>query len=109
MGGADKGVSSLVPAEMDKNVALLMIAGLIGCVGLMANVKGYQSVSVSAIASIGSYASVPMAYAIQVFFFKDAPDPLSIVGATLIVCTNVKAIAEKYYEDKLASEKLDSG
>lgn len=108
--GADEGgISSLVPAELDKNVALLMIAGLIGCVGLMANVKGYQSVSVSAIASIGSYASVPMAYAIQIFFFNDAADPLSILGATLIVCTNVKAIAEKYYEDKLASEKLEAG
>lgn len=107
--GADAGVSTLVPAEMDKNVALLVLAGLIGCVGLMANVKGYQSVSVSAIASIGSYASVPMAYAIQVFFFKDAADPLSIIGATLIVCTNIKAIAEKYTEDKLESEKLESG
>mmetsp|Transcript_42575 Transcript_42575/g.121354 ORF Transcript_42575/g.121354 Transcript_42575/m.121354 type:complete len:93 (+) Transcript_42575:3-281(+) len=62
----------------------------------MTNVKGYQTVSVAAVASIAGYSSVPLGYLMQVLVFGDLPDALSVVGASLILCTNVGVSWSKY-------------
>merc|ERR1712070_265683 len=90
---------------MDHNVALLVLAGVIGWAGLMANVKGYQSVSVAAIASIAGYVAVPLGYAIQVVIFNTPMDALSAVGAALILTTNITAIVQKHLEQRQVEEK----
>jgi EamA domain-containing membrane protein RarD len=109
LGAGDEGMGSLLPTEMNHNVALLVLAGAIGWAGLLANVKGYQSVSVSAIASIAGYVAVPLGYVIQVFIFAQPIDILSAIGAALIVFTNIYAIAQKHLEQKEEARKLEEG
>lgn len=92
--------TSLLPDQIDCNLGLLVLAGIIGWVGLLCNVKGYQSVSVSAVASIAAYASVPLGYTLQVVLFGEMPDAMSAAGAILIVCTNVAVILAKYRASK---------
>jgi len=99
--GAEKvSMSSLLPTHLDENVILLVLAGVIGWAGLLANVKGFQSVSVLAYAAVAGYAAVPLGYAIQVLVFKDKLDVLSTLGAGLIVVTNVSVIISKYLQEK---------
>lgn len=105
LGAGDGGAFSVLPAAMDHNVALLVLAGVIGWAGLIANVKGYQSVSVAAIASIAGYVAVPLGYAIQVVIFNEPIDALSAVGAALIVFTNITAILQKHLEQRQVEEK----
>jgi len=86
-----------VPTELDVNTFLVCIAALLGWVGLMSNVVGYQSVSVAAVASIAGYASVPMGYLLQVVVFGQMPDIMSVAGALLILVTNVVASVARIY------------
>lgn len=99
------GSGSILPDQIDRNLMLLIIAGVIGWLGLMCNVKGYQSVSVAAIASIAAYVSVPLGYTLQVVVFGEQLDALSAAGAALIVCTNLTVIAYKYRAAKAEMEK----
>jgi len=94
--------SSLFPEGIDRNFLLLVAAGTIGFAGLLCNIKGYQGVSVAAIASIAAYSSVPLGYTIQVVVFNEVFDVMSAAGATLIVCTNVFAILSR-----LAAERKE--
>jgi len=94
--GAHGPGTSLLPSTLDRNCGLVLLAAVIGWFGLMSNVRGYQSVSVAAVASIAGYSSVPLGYALQVLVFGDVPDAWSAVGATLILCTNVGASWSKY-------------
>merc|ERR1719502_1183551 len=87
---------SIVPDRMDRSLGLLVLAGIIGWAGLLCNVRGYQSVSVAAVASIAAYVSVPLGYIIQVVVFDEVFDKWSAAGATIIVCTNVTSIVAKY-------------
>jgi uncharacterized membrane protein len=108
--GAEKvSLVSLLPTHLDENVALLILAGVIGWAGLLANVKGFQVVSVLAYAAVAGYAAVPLGYAIQVLVFKDNVDMLSTSGAALIVGTNVTAIVSKYLQEKEDERKLGLG
>lgn len=99
--------NSILPPGIDRNFLLLVVAGCIGWAGLLANIKGYQGVSVAAIASIASYSSVPLGYTIQVVVFGNVPDIMSVAGASLVICTNVFAILSKRAADKtLEQEQL---
>jgi len=106
LGAGSGGVPTLFSIHLDGNLGLLILVGMLGWAGLMANVKGYQAVSVSAIASIAAFSSVPFGYAIQILVFKNQADCWSIAGATLIVCTNITAILLKYYEEKANARVL---
>lgn len=109
LGAGDGGVASLLPTELSHNVALLVLAGAIGWAGLLANVKGYQAVSVAAIATIAGYVAVPLGYLIQVLIFDQPIDTLSAVGAALIVFTNIYSIVQKHLEQKEEAGKLEEG
>lgn len=85
----------ILPAHMGSDCWLLMLAGTIGCAGLLSNMKGYQSVSVAAVASVAGYVSVPLGYTMQVVFFGEPIDTLSAFGAVLIVGTNVAVTISK--------------
>lgn len=91
--------TSLWPDRIDGNLGLLVAAGVVGWVGLMSDVRGYQLVSVPAVASIAAYISVPLFYTIQVGFFGDPLDAFSAIGAVLITATNVGAIFYQQSEE----------
>lgn len=97
--------SSLLPTQLDQPAILLVVAGIVGWAGLMANVKGYQVVSVSAVASIAGYVAVPLGYVCQVAIFGQQIDIMSAVGAFLIVCTNVVAVVSKFNDAKAEQEQ----
>jgi drug/metabolite transporter (DMT)-like permease len=92
--------TAFLPDGFDSNFGILLASAIIGWLGLMSNVKGYQSVSVAAVASIASYISVPFGYAAQIFVFREIPDILSIAGASLILGTNVTVAISKYFAAK---------
>jgi len=95
------------PVSQDLSTALVIVSALVGWAGLLSNVKGYQSVSVSAVASIAGYVSVPLNYASQVFMFGQMPDKWSTFG-TLIICgINVAATFQKWHAMNAAA-KIDS-
>jgi drug/metabolite transporter (DMT)-like permease len=100
LGAGDGGLGSLLPAEMNQNVVLVVLAGVLGWAGLLANVKGYQAVSVAAVATIAGYVAVPLGYVIQVLIFHQQIDMLSALGAALIVFTNISAIVLKHFGQK---------
>lgn len=95
--GSDNFETMLLPNGFDKSFVFVVIAAAIGWVGLMTNVKGYQSVSVAAIAGIAGYVSVPFGYVSQIVVFNEIPDILSTVGASLILATNVSVAVSKYF------------
>merc|ERR1711904_182929 len=86
-------------------VGLVALSAVIGCAGLLCNVKGYQSVSYAGIASIAGYISVPLGYACQVFLFGQVPDLLSALGAFLICAVSVSTAFEKLLAAKQASDE----
>lgn len=94
---------------VDGNLGLVVLSAAVGWLGLMCNVKGYQAVSVAAVASIASYASVPLGYLLQVLVFGEALDPMSAAGASLIVCTNAAVTFSKYQAARGAAEALKDG
>lgn len=96
---------SILPDYIDGSLCLLLIAGIIGWIGLLSNVKGYQSVSVAAVAGIAAYVSVPLGYTIQVLVFGEMLDTWSAAGAGLIVCTNVTVIISKHLAAKKEAEQ----
>lgn len=81
-------VAVLVP-PLDRDCKVVVGAALLGWAGLMGNIKGYQSVSVAAVATVASSSSIPFNYAFQVLFFREALDALSVAGATIVVVTTV--------------------
>lgn len=85
------------PVSDDLSTLLVFASALVGWVGVLSNVKGYQSVSVSAVASIAGYVSVPLNYASQVFIFDQVPDIWSTLGASLICVINVAATVQKWH------------
>ncbi|CAK0830779.1 unnamed protein product [Prorocentrum cordatum] len=95
------------PVSEDLSTMLVVVSALVGWVGLLSNVKGYQSVSVSAVASIAGYVSVPLSYASQVFMFGQMPDRWSTVGTFLICVINVAATVQKW-RAMSAAAKSDS-
>jgi len=98
---------ALLPDGFDKGFAIVVLSAVIGWVGLMCNVQGYQSVSVAAVASIASYSSVPLGYIMQVFAFNEIPDIFSIAGALLILSTNVAVAVSKYRAAKAETKGRD--
>jgi len=97
---SSKAGTELLPRHMDKSLALMIAAGVVGWMGLLGNVKGYVTVSVPAVASIAAYAAVPLNFMLQVYIFQEIPDMLSIAGAVIIVSTNIAAIASRYFGAK---------
>merc|ERR1711988_1084361 len=87
------------------SMGLVVMSAIIGCAGLMSNVKGYQSVSFAGIASIAGNLSVPLGYACQVFLFGQVPDLLSSIGAVLIVAVSVATAVEKLIEARSQSSE----
>merc|ERR1712039_33800 len=85
------------PVSDDLSTLLVFASALVGWVGVLSNVKGYQSVSVSAVASIAGYVSVPLNYASQVFIFDQVPDTWSTLGASLICVIKVAATLQKWH------------
>jgi len=84
------------PVSENLSTMLVIVSAFVGWVGLLSNVKGYQSVSVSAVASIAGYVSVPLSYACQVFMFGQMPDRWSTIGTSLICGINVAATFQKW-------------
>eukprot|EP00931_Biecheleriopsis_adriatica_P088042 TRINITY_DN62435_c0_g1_i1.p1 TRINITY_DN62435_c0_g1~~TRINITY_DN62435_c0_g1_i1.p1 ORF type:complete len:347 (+),score=59.06 TRINITY_DN62435_c0_g1_i1:49-1041(+) len=100
--------TAFLPDGFDKGFAFIALSAVIGWAGLMCNVKGYQSVSVAAVASIAGYISVPLGYMVQVFAFDEIPDIFSIIGASLILCTNVTVAVSKYRAAKAEAKGQDN-
>lgn len=98
-------LTSLLPDVNDCSLGLAVLAGIIGWAGLLSNIKGYQSVSVSAIATLAAYISVPLGYVIQVAVFGEALDMCSAAGAAIIACTNMTVIISSYYGTKTQIDK----
>jgi len=95
------------PVTDDLSTRLVIVSAFVGWVGLLSNVKGYQSVSVSAVASVAGYVSVPLNYASQVFIFGQMPDTWSTIGTLLICGINVAATVQKWHAMNAAA-KSDS-
>jgi drug/metabolite transporter (DMT)-like permease len=96
--------ATILPDGFDKSFGIVIGSAVIGWFGLMSNVKGYQSVSVAAVASIAGYVSVPFGYITQILVFNEMPDVFSIVGALLILGTNISVAISKYHAMKAAKE-----
>jgi drug/metabolite transporter (DMT)-like permease len=94
------GITASLPERIDVDFCLVVAAGVVGWLGLMLNVQGYQSVSTPAVASIAAYISVALGYGIQVSVFGEPVDPMSLAGATLITATNIASIIYKQYEER---------
>jgi len=92
------------PVSEDLSTMLVIVSAFVGWVGLLSNVTGYQSVSVSAVASIAGYVSVPLSYASQVFMFGQMPDRWSTIGTSLICGINVAATVQKWHAMKTAAK-----
>jgi hypothetical protein len=95
---------SVFPVSEDLSTMLVIVSAFVGWMGLLSNVKGYQSVSVSAVASIAGYVSVPLSYASQVFMFGQMPDRWSTIGTSLICGINVAATFQKWYAMNAAAK-----
>merc|ERR1719217_664758 len=67
------------PIKNDFSTHLVTGSAIIGWLGVLANVKGYQTVTVAAVAGIATYVSVPLNYGLQVFVFGEMPDWQSTV------------------------------
>jgi drug/metabolite transporter (DMT)-like permease len=105
-----EGTATLLPPKYnDTTLGLVILSAALGWVGLMANLKGYQSVSVAAVASIASYSSVPLGYGLQVFVFGELPDVFSVAGAALIVCTNSVSAYSKWKAAQQAQAPTKEG
>ena len=74
---------------VDADTAMVVGASVLGWLGLMGNIKGYQTVSVAAVASIAGATSIPFNYAFQVVVFREPLDGLSACGAALVLATTV--------------------
>lgn len=81
-------IDVLLP-PLDRDCLVVVGAALLGWAGLMGNIKGYQSVSVAAVASIAGSSSIPFNYVYQVLFFREPLDALSVTGATIVLATTI--------------------
>lgn len=95
------------PVSADLSTMLVIVSAFVGWAGVLSNVKGYQSTSVSAVASIAGYISVPLNYAVQVFMFGQVPDKWSTIGAVLICGINVAATLQKWFAMTAAASNDD--
>lgn len=102
--GESLGVEVL-PDGINKSFYLVILSAVIGWLGLMSNVKGYQSVSFAGIAGIAGYVSVPFGYITQIVVFNEIPDALSIAGVSLILVTNITVAVSKYYTAKAEKDQ----
>lgn len=93
--GSDDAAAALTP-PWDRNCALVAVSAVLGWTGLMCNVKGYQTVSVAAIATIAGATSIPFNYAFQIFVFHEPLDAFSIAGASLVLATTIGMIVIKH-------------
>ena len=95
-GDVSAAAARLAPSAWDTHLALALIAAITGWCGTQCNITGYQTVSVAVVASVAGSTSVPFNYCLQIFAFGEVPDSLAILGASIIVATNVAATVAKY-------------
>jgi drug/metabolite transporter (DMT)-like permease len=88
---------TLVPPP-DRSTLLVVASAVFGWLGLMGNVKGYQQVSVAAVASVAASASIPFNYCYQVLLFHDPIDAYSAVGAGIIAATTVVMTIARHFD-----------
>ena len=86
----------LLPSSFDRSLCLACVTAIAGWGGTQCNIAGYQRVSVAAVAAVAGSTSVPFNYAVQIFVFGETPNSLAVVGAALIVATNLLATFAKY-------------
>jgi drug/metabolite transporter (DMT)-like permease len=109
-----------LPMSKDNDVwvvGLMVLSAVLGWAGLMANIKGYQSVSFVGLASIAGYSAIPFGYVSQVLLFHQVPDLLSVIGALLVLGISVYTAVEKIRaakkqsstESKMVGEEPDKG
>jgi len=95
---------AVLPPAFDKDFVLVILAALIGFLGLYCNVKGYQTVTVGAVAGFVGYTAIPFSYCLQVIVFSQPPNLLSVSGALLIITTSGGMLLEKYRAYKAMSD-----
>ena len=87
-GGMTAALDALTP-PLDRSTLLVMGSAVLGWLGLMGNVKGYQTVSVAAVATIAGSTSIPFNYCFQVLLFHEPLDLYSAAGATIVTATTI--------------------
>lgn len=90
------GAALIVPDAFDSRLLLAVLAACAGWCGTQCNIAGIQTVTVAVVASVAGSTSVPFNYTMQVVVFGELPDRLAIIGAALIVVTNVVVTVAKY-------------
>ena len=103
-GASGAGVALQPPLTAD--LAMVAASAVLGWLGLMGNIKGYQSVSVAAVASIAGATSIPFNYVFQLFLFHEPPDVYSSLGAAIVIATPVGMAAFKHLEAKRQADIL---
>ena len=99
-GSVEAALDALLPA-LDGDLVLIAVSALLGWLGLMGNIRGYQTASVAAVATIAGSTSIPFNYAYQVLLFHQPLDGLSVLGAAIVCGTTVGMTVMKH----LASRK----
>lgn len=111
--GSEGGVSAALEAlspPLDRSTLLVMASAVLGMIGLMGNVKGYQTVSVAAVATIAGSTSIPFNYCFQVLLFHQPLDPYSAAGAAIVAATTiVMTIARHLQRQREASTATGGG
>ena len=87
--GSGAAAAVALSPPLDGDCLLVVLSAALGWLGLMGNVKGYQSVSVAAVATIAGSSSIPFNYGYQVLVFRRVPDALSVAGAVVVVMVTV--------------------
>ena len=101
-------VAALTP-PLDGDLVLIAASAVLGWAGLMGNIRGYQTASAAAVATIAGSTSIPFNYAYQVFLFNQPIDGLSVLGAALVVGTTIGMTVVKHLAAVRAAAKTEPG
>lgn len=85
---------------LDRDLVLIVASAAFGWLGLMGNIRGYQTASTAAVATVAGATSIPFNYAYQVFLFRQPLDALSLVGALIVCATTVGMTVAKHLAAK---------
>ena len=74
----------------------------------MANVKGYQTASVAAVASVAASTSIPFNYAYQLLVFRESLDAPAAAGAAIVGATTIAMAVVRHRAQHRADPIKDS-
>lgn len=94
--GSLSAASEALLPPFDGDLLLIVISAVLGWAGLMGNIRGYQTASVAAVATVAGSTSIPFNYAYQVLLFHQQLDVFSLAGAAIVCATTIGMTVAKH-------------